>query len=506
MSPRFYYNTAVGIGDMMDSGRLFGPLFSGESWNAWRAVVKAAFAEPMDEAEVAAFRAVADRNPPAHRVRELVAVVGRGGGKDSIASLIATHAAIGFNPHGLLRPGERAVVMCLAVDRSQARIVFQYIKALFEAIPALKQMVVSMDSESIGLCNHVVIEVHTNSYRAVRGRTVLAAIFDEVAFWRDENSAVPDVEVHGALTPGLARMPGSMLILISSAHKRSGLLYQRWRDYFGKDDDGVLVVHGGMLQFNSTFDETIIAKAIDSDPERYRAEYLSEWRDDLSSLFSRELLDASVDTGVLVRAPQAGVAYVSGCDPSGGRNDSFTFAVAHRERAEPRNIVLDLLYERRSPFNPSEVVDEIVKLMREYGCGHVTGDKYGAAWVIEAFGKAGVRYKQSERDRSAVYMDSMPIFASGRARLLDHQKTISQFAALERRTFSTGRDRIDPGPGHDCANSVAIALSLADARAPRAVASTGSYTLTGPPRGIELIAQMDPPQWWLDSRKNGVSN
>jgi hypothetical protein len=34
---------------------------------------------------------------------------------------------------------------------------------------------------------------------------------------------------------------------------------------------------------------------------------------------------------------------------------------------------------------------------------------------------------------------------------------------LERRTFSTGRERVDPGPGHDdLCNSVAIALSLAD--------------------------------------------
>jgi hypothetical protein len=39
---------------------------------------------------------------------------------------------------------------------------------------------------------------------------------------------------------------------------------------------------------------------------------------------------------------------------------------------------------------------------------------------------------------------------------------VSQFAALERRTFSTGRERVDPGPGHDdLCNSVAIALSLA---------------------------------------------
>jgi hypothetical protein len=166
--------------------------------------------------------------------------------------------------------------MCLAVDRSQAGIVHGYIRAYFETIPALKAMVVSIDNESIELCNGVVIEVHTNSFRAVRGRTLLCVIFDECAFWRDESFATPDTEVHGAVTPGLARMPGSMLILISSAHKRSGLFYQRYKDHFGKDDDDVLVVRGSTLQFNPTFDASVIARAVESDPERYRAEYYSE--------------------------------------------------------------------------------------------------------------------------------------------------------------------------------------------------------------------------------------
>lgn len=91
-----------------------------------------------------------------------------------------------------------------------------------------------------------------------------------------------------------------------------------------------------------------------------------------------------------------------------------------------------------------------------------TGDRYGAQWTVESFAKAGARYIQSDRDRSNVYMDTLPIFTSGKVRLLDNPRLISQFAALERRTFSTGRERIDPGAAihDDLANSVAIALSL----------------------------------------------
>ena len=99
--------------------------------------------------------------------------------------------------------------------------------------------------------------------------------------------------------------------------------------------------------------------------------------------------------------------------------------------------------------------------MRQYRCHQITGDAYGAEWTVGAFASAGAKYLKSERDRSAAYMDTLPLFTSGRARLLDNAKLISQFAALERRTFSTGRERIDPGPGHDdLANSAALAMSL----------------------------------------------
>jgi hypothetical protein len=172
-------------------------------------------------------------------------------------------------------------------------------------------------------------------------------------------------------------------------------------------------------------------------------------------------LDAAVDRGVFVRPPDPGIIYYAGCDASGGRNDSFTAAISHSER--DGKIALDALYERRAPFNPTEVVDEIIALMRQYDCTKITGDKYAAGWVTEAFAKRGSRYVQSELDRSAIYMNALPIFTSGRTRILDNPKLVSQFAALERRTFSTGRERIDPGPGHDdLCNSAAISLSLAD--------------------------------------------
>jgi hypothetical protein len=477
-------HAVISVSDAMASPKLLGPFFAGPSWDTWRTVIKAAFAEKMSTVEIELFRGIAERDPPTQPVSEMVAVVGRGGGKDSVATLIATSIAVNFDPRRAnLRPGEKAVVMLLAVDRDQAGVAFSYIRGYFEEVPALAKLVKHVGNDSIELYNRCVVEVHTNSYRSVRGRSLLCVICDEVAFWRSEDSASPDVETAGAVQPGLARIRGSMLILISTAHKRSGLLYQKWKDAYGRNDPDILVVKGTTLQFNPLFDAKIIERQIASDPALYRAEYFSEWRDDLSSFISRDLLEAAVDRGVLVRPPIAGTKYFAFADPSGGAHDSFTLGISHREK--DGSIILDLLFERHAPFNPSEVTEEIAALLKSYSCTRVTGDKYAARWVIEAFAKTGVTYRPSDADRSAIYLDALPLFTSGRARLIDNARLVAQFAALERRVFSTGRDRVDHGRTgkDDACNAAAGALVLA-ARPTQDVVPFVVPFITGTPRRI----------------------
>jgi hypothetical protein len=233
--------------------------------------------------------------------------------------------------------------MCLACDRHQAGILFRYIAGYFETIPALKAMVTAIGGDYIELCNDVAIEVHTNSFRAVRGRSILCAVLDEVAFFRDENFASPNTEVDAAISPGLARLPGSIKVLTSNVHKRSGLLYQRYRDYYGRDNDDVLVVYGTTLQFNPSFDESIIEKALAEDPERYGAEYLSKWRDDLSTWLSRELLDAFA--ALERRTFSTGRERV---DPGPGHDDLCNSAA----------IALSLADNKRGPI---EIPDEVLR-------------------------------------------------------------------------------------------------------------------------------------------------
>jgi hypothetical protein len=164
----------IPITDALDDPLLFQPWFAGPSWSTWRAVLKAAFAIPMDAAERKSFRAVASRDPPRRRVKELWVVAGRRAGKDSIASAICAYAA-GFTDYraeGLLRPGEAATVLCLAVDKMQGAIVRNYAAGYFDEVPLLKPLVERETSDGLDLSTGAELIVLASNFRNVRGRTV----------------------------------------------------------------------------------------------------------------------------------------------------------------------------------------------------------------------------------------------------------------------------------------------------------------------------------------------
>ena len=83
-------------------------------------------------------------------------------------------------------------------SRDQAKLVFQYALAFIESSSVLKQEIDSVSQTELRLRNNIVISMHANSFRSIRGRTIVACVFDEVALWRDEVSATPDVEVYRA--------------------------------------------------------------------------------------------------------------------------------------------------------------------------------------------------------------------------------------------------------------------------------------------------------------------
>jgi hypothetical protein len=360
-----------------------------------------------------------------------------------------------------LAPGEVATCHVLAANRKQARVVFRYIRSLFIDHPVLARLVVRETEDTLELSNKVVIEVQTANYRVVRGYSICAVIADELAFWlSDEDAANPAGEIIDGLRPAMATMPNSLLMVATSPYARKGPVWDAHRKHHKQEHDPVLVWQAPTRTMNPTVPQRVIDAAYERDPAHAEAEYGAQFRSDIMAFVDREVVMAAVPQGRREVPPVPATIYSAFVDPSGGSLDSFGLAIAHRD-GNDRGI-LDAVREVRPPFSPDSAVAELAQTLKTYGVHEVTGDRWGGEWPREAFRAHGIEYAPSERPKSAIYQEFLPIVNSGRCELLDHPRMIGQLCALERRTARGGRDSIDHPPGlHDDMANVAAGAIVA---------------------------------------------
>jgi hypothetical protein len=421
---------------------LFGRYYAGPTWRSWHIVGKTATGMPLDDEELGFFREVSGgRSPPGRRVKTLALAIARRGGKDSFVAGFAAHTAVSYRPSDRVRAGERPMVLLLGADRSQAQNLLRYIRALFD-VPELEAMIESETQWGFSLKNKVDIVVGTADWRtSARGRTILLAVCNEVCFWQSEGSSNPDHEIISALKPAMMTLPESMLIMISSVHRRAGVLYDTYERYFGNNDQNTLVLLGTSRQFNPLIDQATVDAALAEDPQVASAELLSIWRDDLSGYLTRDEIMAVVDKGIAVRAPQSGgVQYQAHLDASSGQGkDSLACAIGHKAGDIS---IIDCVIEIAPPFKPSDAIFRIATCLRSYGISRVTCDRWGLGFVEQELQRHNITTDYSDKNSSELFRQALPIITSQRCRLVEHERAITQFANLERRAMPGGGERI----------------------------------------------------------------
>jgi hypothetical protein len=445
------------IGAIRDP-RVFGQHFEGSTWDAWLAFLCALFALPMTKEQLAIYRKHTGRSaPPIEPIHEAWLVCGRRAGKSFILAVIAVFLACFKDWRPFLGPGEVGTVMVIAADRRQARTIMRYVKGLLTAVPMLKQLIVSETREGISLRNRIVIEVHTASFRTTRGYTAVSVLLDEIAFWpTDENSAEPDFEIINALKPGMATIPGAMLLCASSPYARRGALWDAHRRHYAKDGDPILVWQADTRSMNDTVPQSVVDQAMEANPSSAAAEYGAQFRADVEAFVNREVVQACVSVGTYERPPLSGTYYHAFLDFAGGSgSDSMTLAIGHKDGD---TITVDALREVRPPFSPEFAVAEFVNLLKGYRIYTVEGDAFGGEFAREPLKKRGIQYALAKTPKSELYAHYLlPMLNSGRVDLLDHTRSIQQIVGLECHTARAGRDKIDHAPGghDDLANAIA---------------------------------------------------
>ena len=142
----------------------------------------------------------------------------------------------------------------------------------------------------------------------------------------------------------------------------------------------------------------------------------------------------------------------------------MAIAVAHKEKDV---VVIDAVRHRKPPFSPEDVVAEFSELLAVYRVTKVVGDRYAGEWPRERFRHRGIAYEASEKSKSDLYRDLLPLINSRPLDLLDailgswrNSPPWSGGPPAAAATLST-----TPRGGHDdLANAVAGALALASTK------------------------------------------
>lgn len=162
-------------------------------------------------------------------------------------------------------------------------------------------------------------------------------------------------------------------------------------------------------------------------------------------------------------------------------------------------------------------------LLRAYHVGAVTGDHYSAGWVADAFRRRQIEYHVSAKDKSTLYVETLPLINSAQVEIPNLPRLRHQLVGLERKTSRSGKDSVDHRPGgkDDVANAACGALVLASkgrtglaaaVAAGKGMADTllslnsgrtGSmgihgerYANRGPDRADDGMAALDPSFHW----------
>jgi hypothetical protein len=284
----------VKLFDFMTTSALAGAEFSGPSWSVWRLIARLIDGDAQllnAEEHALALRLTGRTTLPSVAPKEIFVAAGRRGGKSRFAALVSVWLAA---REYTLSAGETAIVAHVAPDRDQAAIDLDYSAAIVDRSELLRGELAGFTRDTLTFRHRTELQVVTASFRTSRGRTLCGAVIDESAYLRSEESALPDIELARALRPALVTLNG-LLLVISSPHRKVGLLYDAFQRLYGNDaETRALFIQADSRTLNPLLDQGQIAAAYQDDAEGARSEWGAEFRSDVSAFLPDELLDAAI--------------------------------------------------------------------------------------------------------------------------------------------------------------------------------------------------------------------
>lgn len=250
--------------------------------------------------------------------RELILILGRRSGKSTLSSIITVYELYKLLRRGCpqeyfgIPNGSEIRIICVANDKEQAEIVYQFISGYTTTLDYFSDSLVhdtktyqnfqtATDVEKFGkgdLKNGgrgtITVTFKSSVAKGLRGRGNLVVILDEIAFFVDEGKSSAK-EIYRAITPATAqfspkdpndkRVPigptEGKVILISSPDAKQGFFYRQYQMALagGKAASDILMIQAPTWEVNPTLDANYYETEYAKDPSAFDTEHGAQFSD-----------------------------------------------------------------------------------------------------------------------------------------------------------------------------------------------------------------------------------
>ncbi len=366
-------------------------------------------------------------NLPMGLRRVLVAVVGGRGGKTYL--LLSVRLVWGMLMRDLspLAPGEEAFATIVAPNDELRQQAVNYALGACRSKPELRALLRlprgCSEADTPGEFgihradfNRVVTftgAVATRGGYGVRGKWHTDLGLDEAAFFRDASSKINDRDIYEA---GVARvLPGGQVIIGSTPWAQTGLVYEMYRDNFGKPTTS-LVAHAPTLLLNdSPAVREVVELEMKRNPDNARREYLAEFMATGTLVFfEAPSVEGAVTDEPFV--PRAGDTVAAGAD-FGFRSDSSALVLVAK-RGETLHVFAgaEERPEPGQPLKPSKTVATFAKIIAGR-CAYLLADQHYREAIAEHLEAHDLSYAPAPGQPAESYVRARMLLREGRVRI-----------------------------------------------------------------------------------------
>jgi hypothetical protein len=350
----------------------------------------------------------------------VAAVCGARAGKSYV--IVALRLVFGMLVRDLssMAPGQRAVALIVAPNDKLRTEVLNYAVGAVRSKPELEAMLVGeprADDFSLRRPDGNVVAfetgVATRGGYGARGRSLTDFALDESAFFRDASYKVNDQEIFRA---GAARvLPGGQTIVASTPWAQAGLLYELWRDNYGKPKDALVAHAPTLLLHDSEMTRGIVERERRRDPDNARREFDAEFMTSGTTVFFEAgAVDAAVTDDPY--EPRHGDTIAAGGD-FGFRSDSSALVmVALREGTLHVYAGVEKRPEPGMPLKPSETVAAFAKCIAGR-CAYLMADQHYREAIAEHLEAHDLSYAPAPGQPAESYVRARMLLREGKVRI-----------------------------------------------------------------------------------------